>query len=204
MSSLNEKKSENIQNLKKEVTRRWYEDGTVEISFGVTLLFLGLMILFYKMTPFRPLYTVIWILVYGTIVFVGSIKLPRKLKEKLIWDKVGYSITKEYYPISFWVFLGLSFLSGVLAVFSIVFFTSEVATLFFGGVWFFGAISQFFQAGRIKRFLYLSFFPLFVAVICALIGLFWKQSVGVIVFSVGCGFLFFGVKAYKTFKGEIS
>jgi hypothetical protein len=202
MDDVSEKKSENMQDLKKEVTRRWYKDGLFEVSVGIVCLFLGLMVLFYRMAPFRPLYTVIWILVYGTIVFVGSIWLPRKLKERLIWDKVGYSITKECYPISFWVFLSLAFLSGVLAVFSVAFLSSEVATLFFGGVWFFGSISQFFQAGRIKIFLYLSFVPLFVAGVCALLGLSWKQSIGVIVFAVGCVSLISGIVVYKKFREE--
>jgi len=203
MDSYNEKKSENIKELKEEVTRRWYEDGLFEISIGITYLLLGSMILFYKMTPFRLLYTVIWILIYGTIAFIGGILLPRKLKAKLVWSKIGYSITKEYYPISFWVFLGLAFLSGALAVFSVAFLTSEVATLFFGGVFFFSGISQFFQAGGIKRFLYVSFIPLFAAGICALLGVFWKQSIVIIVFTVGCVSLIFGVGVYKRFKGGI-
>ncbi len=202
MSDPKENQQENIKDLKEKVARYGYQDGMVEISIGITYLFLGLMLFFYKATPIRPLYAVIFVLTCWGILFAGGIWLLRKLKGRFVWDKIGYSITRGSYPKTLWVFLGLSLLSAAFAVFSIRLFSPEITIASFGCCFFFGLISQFFQAGKIRRFLYISFVPLFAVGICILLGLFWKQSIVVMFISIGSVFIVSGVIVYKAFRGR--
>ena len=204
LSSLNDKNSESIQGLKEEVSRSWYEDGMVEISVGITLLFLSIALFLYGTKPCRVLYDAIFVSAILTSLVVGTLWLPRKLKGRFVWNKVGYSVVKDPYPKSVCVFLGLSLLCGAFFIFSIRFLSNEIAILSFGFVMFFALLSQFFQAGRMKRFLFVSFSPLFIAVISSFLRLSWQQSVEVAISAIGCVSILSGVIVYKNFNKEIT
>ncbi len=202
MGDVSEKKSESMQDLKRGVARYGYQDGVVEISIGIICLFLGLILFFYKAKPFRPIYAVAFSLMSLGVLFVGGVWLLRKLKGKFVWGKTGYYITKGAYPKLFWVFMGLSLMAVVFAVLSVRSFSSEVTVFLFGFAMFFGLISQFFEAGKIKRFLCISFVPLFTAGICVLMGSSWKKSLVAVFLATGCVFLVSGIVVYKKFRGK--
>jgi len=203
MGDYKKKKPENMQDLEKEVVRYGYQDGVAEISIGIIYLFLSLALFFYKATPIRPLYAVIFILACGGVLFAGGIWLPRKFKGRFVWGKTGYYITKGVYPKLFWVFMSLSLLAVAFAVISVRLFPSEITIASFGGCFFFGLISQFFQTGKIRRFLYISFVPLFAVGVCILLDIFWKQSIVVMFLSTGFVFIISGFVMYKKFRGGI-
>jgi hypothetical protein len=202
MNSVNEEKVESMQDLKRGVARYGYQDGVVEISIGITYIFIGLMLFFYKIKLNRPLYGVIFVLACWGVLFAGGVWFVRKLKGKLVWGKTGYYKIRESYPELFWAFMGLSILAAVSAVFSGAFFSVGVAVFLFGACFFFGLISQFFQTGKIKRFLYVSFVPLFAAGICVLLELPLKQSLVAMFLATGCVFLVSGIVVYKKFREE--
>jgi hypothetical protein len=195
-----EKESENLQYLEKKVVRYVYEDGTVEISIGIMFLFLGLILFLYWAMLFHPLYAIIFVLTCAGIMFAASIWLLPKLKGKFVWSKTGYYKARGSYPKSFWVFIILSILSVAFAVFSVRLFPAEVAIALFGGCFFFGFISQFYQAGKIRRFFYISFIPLFATGVCLLLDISWKQSIVVMFLATGLTFLVSGIIVYEQFK----
>jgi hypothetical protein len=194
------KESENLQDLEKEVVRYVYQDGTVEISIGIMFLFLGLMLFLYWAMSFHPLYAIIFVLTCAGIMFAASIWLLPKLKGKFVWSKTGYYKARGSYPKSFWVFMFLSILSTAFAILSAIFFSIKISILSFGFVMCFGLISQFFQTGGLKRFLYIPFVPLLIAIACILLGISWKDSLVFMFLSTGFVFLVSGVLVYKKFR----
>jgi MFS family permease len=204
MDSSKQKKSGDIQSLKEDVTRSWYEDGMFEISIGITFVFAGLVFLGFKIKLLpRFLNSIIFAIIIVILGLIGSIWLPRKLKGKFVWRKTGYSIVKEPYPKSTLVFLGLSLLSGAFAVFGIRFISTEFAVFSAGFAFFFAYISQFFQAGRIKRFLFTSFIPLFAVGVCTLSGLSWEQSIAITFLVTGFVSLVSGIIVYGQFNRKL-
>jgi hypothetical protein len=199
---MSNKESENIKDLKKEVIRYGYQDGVAEITIGVVYLFLGLVLFFYRATPIRPLYAIVFVLACLGVLFAGGIWLFQKLKVKFVWGKSGYYVTKGYYSKLVWVFLGLSLLSVAFAIISMRVFSSKIAIASFGGCFVFGLISQFFQTGGLKRFLYIPFVPLLIAIACILLEISWKQSLVFMFLSTGFVFLISGVMVYRAFRGR--
>jgi hypothetical protein len=175
-----------------------------EIGFGVVSLFVGLMLLLYKIKMPKVFYLVISPVTVIVVVLICSYWLPRKLKEKFIWGKAGYSIGKDCLPNPAWVFLGLSLLSGVFAIVSFRFLSSDISILLIGFTMFFAFISQFFQAERIRRFLVLSVIPLFVAGGSILLDFSFKQSIDLMVFVIGFAFIVSGVIVYRRFVRKLS
>ena len=202
MSSLNEKKSENIKDLENEVVRYGYQNGVAEISIGIAYLLLGLMLFFYKPGPIEPIYAVFFALTCLGILFFAGTWLIRKLKGKFVWEKTGYYVAKGSYSKLVWVFLTLSLLSVAFAAFSVRLFPSEIAIASFGACFFFGLISQFLQTGRLKRFLYVSFLPLFISGVCIFLDISLKQSIVFMFLATGFAFLISGIIVYKKFRGE--
>jgi hypothetical protein len=211
MIGKNEKKSENIQNLKGKVSRSWYEDGMFEISFGIFMLFIssGWFVNGSRYLPQilpKHLYITVrflWLLLLIGVI-LGFIWLTKKLKKEFVWSKVGYSVTKDSYPKSSRIFLILAFLFLFTAVFGTDLLSPKIRIIATGFGLCFAYIAQFFQAGRIRRFLVFSSFPPVIAVINSFLGFSWEQNLYLIIFVIGVASIISGMIVYKNFEKELT
>jgi len=203
MNGENEREADKVVNLKNKVFQTWVEDGMFEICFGVCLLIVGLVFLspVIKFLPHSSRLSVVFLrLIVVSAIVAGTFWLIRKLKEKFIWSKVGYSVVKDYYPKSVWIVLSLIFLFLVFAVFSIRFLSNEITACLFGLVVSFGFVAEYIQAGKIKRFLFFSFLPILIAGVSSLLGVTWGDSIFLMIYILGCALLISGVIVYVNFR----
>ncbi len=207
MDSPNEEKAVNTGILKNEVCRSWYEDGMFEIGVGVLFLFIALGLYlgsrFGLPAHFNLIVKLLWSAAYIGLGF-GTFWLVRKLKEKFVWRKVGYSVIKDYYPKSVWVVLSLIFLFVVFAMFSIRFLSNEITIFLFGLVITFAFVAEYIQAGKIKRFLFFSFLSILIAGVSSLLGITWRDSIFLMVYVLGCALLISGVIVYMNFRRKLT
>ena len=203
MDNISEKKSESMQGLKREVARSWYEDGMFEISVGVLFLFiaLGLYLGFRFGLPahFNLIVKLLWSAAYIGLGF-GTFWLIRKLKEKLVWDKVGYSVIRDSYPkISVvFLFLGLFFL--FFSIYGHHFLTPEIRILSTGTGLCFAFVSQFYQAGKTRRLLFFCILPIFIAVVNIFLDVSWELNLYLQILVIGLALIASGSIAYREFK----
>jgi hypothetical protein len=200
MNNENEKQTKNVEGLKKKVHQSWYEDGLFEISFGICYLISSLVFLspIIKFLPRSSNLSVVFLrlIVVSTIV-AGTFLLIRKLKEKFVWSKAGYSVRRDYNPKMVLILAGVIFLFLAFYMLGLRFQSSKIATLFLGFVMFFVFIAQYIQAGKTKRFLLLSPIPLLIAVVSSLLGLTSGDSLFLMTYILGCTFLISGVIVYR-------
>jgi hypothetical protein len=202
MDSSNEKNLKSIQNLKNQVLKFRYEDGMFEISIGVWALFVNFCYFIFKakLLPINRLTSSFLLCAVPLIGFIVYLWLMRKLKKKLVWDKAGYSVCKNYYSKAIWFFLCLSLLFTLFAVLSIRFLSSEITVLSLGLFLCSAYITQFFQAERMKRFLMYSILPLLIAGINVFLGLPWYSSFCLMLFIIGCASFVSGTIVYRNFR----
>lgn len=205
MDSSKQKKSENIQKLRENVNRSWWEDGMFEISFGILMFFIGLGY-FVPKIPFLPdtflavFSSRIILIVIGVF---GFFWLNRKFKEKFVWGKTGYSIPACAYSKSVKISISIGFLCYLLALFAL--FSrrlppSETAILSTGFAISLAYITLFFQSGRIRRFLLLSFLPIISAAIIALLKIFYQEGIYLMFFIIGSATVVSGIIVYEKFR----
>jgi len=116
MDNAKERKEENIEDLKKKVHQSWYEDGLFEISFGICYLIVGLMFVspIMRFLHGSRISIVFLRLIVVLAIVGGSFLLIRKLKEKVVWNRTGYSARRDYNPkmvliLAFVIFLFFGF-----------------------------------------------------------------------------------------------
>jgi len=207
MNSENEREADKVVNLKNKVFQTWVEDGMYEICFGICCLVVSLVFTspIVKILPHGSSLSVSFLhLILALAIVAGAFWIVRKLKEKFIWRKVGYSVIKDYYPKSVWIVLGLIFLFLVFAVFSIRFLSDEITVCLFGLVMSFGFVAEYIQAGKTKRFLFFSFLPILIAGVSSLLGVTWEDSIFLMIFILGCALLISGVIVYVNFKRKLT
>jgi hypothetical protein len=203
MDGIKEEKSESIQGLKREVARRWYEDGMFEIGIGMLFLFivLGLYLGFRFGLPsrFNLIVKLLWSIGYISLGFAAC-WLIRKLKEKLVWGKDGYSVIRDVYSEPVLIFMSLGLLFLLISVYSSQFLIEEVRLSLTGLGLCFAFVAQFFQTGKLKRFLLFCILPIFVALINILLDVSWKQNLYLEILIIGFALIVSGTIAYKRFK----
>jgi uncharacterized Tic20 family protein len=205
MDSSNEKNLKSIQNLKEKIKSAWYEDGMFEIGIGVLTLFVSFSYFIFraKLLPANRLTRSFLLCVMPLIGSIVYLWLMRKLKKKFVWDKTGYSVGRDNYSKSIWFFLCLSLLFLLFAVFSIRSLSSEITVLSFGFFLCFVYITQFFLAGRMKRFLIYSILPLVIACVYIFLGLPWDSSFYLMLFIIGCASIVSGIIVYRDFRRKL-
>jgi hypothetical protein len=203
MSREDQKKAVNTGILKNEVCRSWYEDGMFEIGVGVLFLFiaLGLYLGFRFGLPahFNLIVKLLWSAAYIGLGF-GTFWLIRKLKEKLVWNKAGYSVIRDSYPkISVvFLFLGLFFL--FFSIYGHRFLTPEIRILSTGTGLCFAFISQFYQAGKTRRLLFFCILPIFIAAVNIFLDVSWELNLYFQILIIGLALIASGSIAYREFK----
>ena len=197
------RQSANRNNLKEKVDRSWYEDGMFEICIGILFLFivLGLYLGFKFGLParFSLIVKLLWSAAYIILGF-GAYWLIRKLKEKLVWDKAGYSLIRDSYPkVSVvFLFLGLFFL--FLSIYGYRFLIQPIRILSTGLGLCFAFVSQFFQAGKTRRFLLFCVLPIFIAAINISLDVSWELNLCLQILIIGLALITSGSIAYRAFK----
>lgn len=207
MDSISEKKSENMQDLKKKVHRDWYEDGIFEICFGICYLIVGLMFVSptVKILPHGPRLSIVFLRLIVVLAIVGgSFGLIRKLKEKVVWNRTGYSARRDYNPKMVLILAVVIFLFFGFYILDLSFLSSGISTLLLGFIMFFVLVAQYVQAGKPIRFLTLSPIPLLVAGLNYILGLTPDDGLFLMIFIFGCTFLISGVIVYTNFRRKLT
>lgn len=207
MSSLNEKKSEDIEDLKRKVHRDWYEDGIFEICFGICYLIVGLMFVSptVKILPHGPRLSIVFLRLIVVLAIVGgSFGLMRKLKEKVVWSRAGYSVRRDYNPKVVLILVGVIFLFFGFYILDLRFLSSGISAFLLGFIMFFVFIAQYVQAGKAIRFLVFSPIPLLIAGVNYLLGLTPDDGLFLMIYILGCTFLISGVIVYTKFRRKLT
>ena len=197
------RQSANRKDLKEKVDRSWYEDGMFEIGVGILFLFivLGLYLGFKFGLParFSLIVKLLWSAAYIILGF-GAYWLIRKLKEKLVWDKAGYSLIRDSYPKISVVFLFLGLLFLFLSIYGHGFLNPPIRILSTGLGLCFAFVSQFFQAAKIRRFLLFCILPIFIAAANIFLDISWQLNLALQILIIGLALIISGSIAYRGFK----
>ncbi len=206
MNSAKERKGENVEDLKKKVHKDWYEDGMFEIGFGMLYLIVGLVFLSpgMKFLHGSRLSMVFLRLVVVLAIVGGAFWLIRKLKEKVVWNRAGYSARRDYNPKTVLILSGVIFLFFGFYVLSFRFLSSGISTVFLGVMMVFVFIAQYIQAGKPIRFLVFSLIPLLVAGVNYFLGSTLDDGLFLMIYILGCTFLISGVVVYVNFKRKLA
>ncbi len=206
MDSFKEKKSEKVEDLKKKVHRAWYEDGIFEIGFGMLYLIVGLVFV----SPIMKFLhgsrlSIVFLRLIVVLAIVGGISwLIRKFKEKVVWNKAGYSARRDYNPKMVLILAVVIFLFFGFYILDLSFLLSGISTFLLGFIMFFVFVAQYVQAGKPIRFLVLSPIPLLVAGVNYLLGLTPDDGLFLMIYILGCTFLISGVVVYVNFKRKLA
>ncbi len=206
MDNAKERKEENIEDLKKKVHQSWYEDGLFEISFGICYLIVGLMFVspIMRFLHGSRISIVFLRLIVVLAIVGGSFLLIRKLKEKVVWNRTGYSARRDYNPKMVLILAFVTFLFFGFYILDLSFLSSGISTLLLGLIMFFVFITQYVQAGKPIRFLILSPIPLLVAGINYILGLTPDDGLFLMIYILGCTFLISGVIVYMNFRRKLT
>lgn len=194
MDNSKEKISEDVQRLKKEVRRSWWEDGIMEILWSIWFLLpaSGVIIInFYKQPPYLGFIALAMIVVgaFTPLIFW------KYFKERYSWIKVGYAIPLFDYTFSSILTVGMA----ILAFFGSIFLPEEFYGILFGLSVFFILLSIYFASG-FKRFLVISAIPLIVGVTLSILDVFPKEIWSYIIFyPTGIALLISGLKVFRNF-----
>jgi len=202
MSGENEKQTEDVEDLKKKVHKDWYEDGIFEIGFGMLYLIVGLVFLSpgMKFLHGSRLSMVFLRLVVVLAIVGGAFWLVRKLKEKVVWNRAGYSARRDYNPKTVLILTVVIFLFFGFYVLSFRSLSSRISTFSLGFMMFFVFIAQYIQAGKPIRFLVFSLIPLLVAGVNYFLGSTLDDGLFLMIYILGCTFLISGIIVYTKFK----
>jgi len=202
MDEISERKSENVEDLKKKIHRAWYEDGIFEIGFGILYLIVGLVFISPGMKFLHgPRLSMVFLRLVVVLAIVGGIFwLIRKLKEKVVWSRLGYSVVRDYNPKMGLILAGVIFLFFGFYILDLRFLLSGISTFLLGFIMFFLFVAHYVQTGKTIRFLVLSPIPLLVAGVNYLLGSTLDDGLFLMIYIVGCTFLISGVIVYIKFK----
>jgi len=205
MSSAKEKKAENIGDLKKKVHKDWYEDGMFEIGFGMLYLIVGLMFISPGMKFLHgPRLSMVFLRLVVVLAIVGGIFwLIRKFKERVVWNRAGYSARRDYNPKTVLILTVVIFLFFGFYVLSFRLLPSGISTFSLGFMMFFVFVAQYIQAGKPIRFLVFSLIPLLVAGVNYFLGSTLDDGLFLMIYILGCTFLISGVIVYVNFRRKM-
>jgi hypothetical protein len=206
MNKAKQRRLENIEDLKKEVHRDWYEDGIFEICFGMLYLIVGLVFVSPNMKFLHGshLSIVFLRLIVLLAILGGTFWLIRKLKEKVVWSRLGYSARTDYNFKMVLILTVVIFLFFGFYILDLSFLSSGISTFLLGFIMFFVFVAQYVQAGKSIRFLVLSPIPLLIAGINYLLGLTPDDGLFLMIYILGCTFLISGVIVYVNFKRQLT